>query len=160
MKKINKISIAAASLIGVLLVVGLLSQEKHWDGTAQWTFKVHIYEQGSMRPVSHAAVKVIVKNETEFGSIESFVKPSDTANCKTNSNGICAVTSEFNYWGRKTLLKSEEYINFRNRSISVVAAGYQPIEASIDKLISSTIRLNDKRIRNGTSDIILKLKRS
>jgi len=125
----------------------------HWDGCSEWTFRVHVYDQHTMSPIPNAVVSVIVKNETPWGEVESFVQEKESNKCLTNAEGVCNITTIFNTYGNKSIFKSEAYINFRHRNLLVQAEGYRSLDVPLKTFIKTPLELPPEENHKGLSDI-------
>jgi hypothetical protein len=125
----------------------------HWDGYCDWTFKVTVYDQDTLAPIANAAVSIIVKNETPFGDIESFVQEKEPKKCITNLKGECELTMRFNTYGTRSLLKSDAFINFRHRNLVVEAEGYRTLNVPLKTFIETLQKLPPLEERGQPSEI-------
>jgi len=152
MKKLL-ITIIVAICLSILLAV-LTIPYQHGDGLAQWTFRIHVYDSLSLKPIPNAEAVIIVQNENSMGSIESFVAPTDQKQ-RTDSTGLCLITSSFNFFVNRSLLISKSYMNFRHRNLYITANGYKEYSTPLKTLLkTSIIKMSNEK---DTTDISVKL---
>lgn len=110
-----------------------------------------------MAPITNAGVSIIVKNETPFGDIESFVQEKEPKECITNVKGECKLKMMFNASGTRSLWKSDAFVNFRHRNLVVEAEGYRTLNVPLKTLIETPQKLQPIEKRGQPSEIKVKI---
>jgi hypothetical protein len=148
------------SAVAVLLTSGcILFFATQWDGWIDWTFRVRVYDDTTNATVSNASVRIIVKNETPFGAVESFVREDEPKTCVTDVQGECELTMEFNTYGTKSVWGSHAYVNFLHRNLVVAAEGYNPLDIPLKTIIKTPYEFRSADVPRRPSEITVRLTR-